>query len=631
MRTVLILLALLWVAAPADAASYTCTNGRYKATGDITLSTTDTVSFVGTATARCAVLMGTFRFILSGTVSGNITLTYADVLDCGDSDEQCFGGSSAESSGTYTGTFAATYTTWTRSGAVARLTCNTTCDITFNYNDYDSTNVVPVPDNASNARPMFLEGGSSTNTKEWKGNRLGVSWFEVASPNWVVGIASGSTPTSDSNIAIGKRIGLKVSGTGSTVRYNYFRGLLDVTPAQTFWSQVNMLHEVGSGVTVEHNIFRQAHWVAQGINGTLSDNVLMELHPHQYVRIGEGGSVHHNIMSTLYPGPDQYAAGGRARIAHGDTALGFVQSTNNFSVYNNTIDARGKAIQSLIYSVASANVDSWRSNVAYQLTLVDDGSCAGGGCTEALGQDFSSTYSPPVPERMTYSDYNDTYFASASTRKVVYGIRPTGLTVCDDNAGQHDLGTCDGQGSDPVFKGPLPIGSGQTGTGGTGVTAATFDSGFPFNDADIRSGLYTVSAILSYFRWVYAPDTGSPLLSAQDPADGTDHMGAVRIADIPGSAPTIASANTPPMVWAGPSFTIASTAVVATLGGYGADDGTTLTFTWAKIAGPGTVTFGDSTDANTTATFGTAGVYTLRLTASDGTLSAWQDVQITVS
>jgi len=59
--------------------------------------------------------------------------------------------------------------------------------------------------------------------------------------------------------------------------------------------------------------------------------------------------------------------------------------------------------------------------------------------------------------------------------------------------------------------------------------------------------------------------------------------------------------------------------------------GGTLTRTWNEVSGPGAVIFGNPSLPNTTATFPVSGSYTLRFTVSDGTLSASDDVVITVS
>lgn len=73
----------------------------------------------------------------------------------------------------------------------------------------------------------------------------------------------------------------------------------------------------------------------------------------------------------------------------------------------------------------------------------------------------------------------------------------------------------------------------------------------------------------------------------------------------------------------------------ADLNGTVSDDGlpagSTLTSAWAKVSGPGTVTFGDATATDTTATFSTSGVYVLSLTASDGALSSSDQTTVTVN
>ena len=93
-------------------------------------------------------------------------------------------------------------------------------------------------------------------------------------------------------------------------------------------------------------------------------------------------------------------------------------------------------------------------------------------------------------------------------------------------------------------------------------------------------------------------------------------------------------ANQPPLASAGVDQIIAQGAT-ALLAGQVTDDGLpiggSLTASWSKQSGPGTVTFGNANQAGTTATFSATGVYVLRLTANDGGLTATDDVQITVN
>jgi hypothetical protein len=95
--------------------------------------------------------------------------------------------------------------------------------------------------------------------------------------------------------------------------------------------------------------------------------------------------------------------------------------------------------------------------------------------------------------------------------------------------------------------------------------------------------------------------------------------------------------NQPPTVVAGAPQTITLPSA-ASLDGTVGDDGLPglpffplgVTTTWTKVSGPGTVTFGNADAVDTTATFSEAGTYTLRLTATDGVLQAFDDVVITV-
>ncbi|MDQ3010556.1 MAG: BACON domain-containing protein [Acidobacteriota bacterium] len=92
-------------------------------------------------------------------------------------------------------------------------------------------------------------------------------------------------------------------------------------------------------------------------------------------------------------------------------------------------------------------------------------------------------------------------------------------------------------------------------------------------------------------------------------------------------------ANAVPLADAGADQTIAQSAT-ANLIGTVTDDGLpvgSLTAAWSKVSGPGTVTFGNASQAATTASFSAAGVYVLRLTANDSALTASDDVTITVN
>jgi len=95
-----------------------------------------------------------------------------------------------------------------------------------------------------------------------------------------------------------------------------------------------------------------------------------------------------------------------------------------------------------------------------------------------------------------------------------------------------------------------------------------------------------------------------------------------------------AAGNQPPLVSAGVDQTVTLPAV-ANLDGTVSDDGLpappALTTTWSMTSGPGAVTFGNASLVDTTATFSQAGTYVLRLTASDGVFSPFDELTVTVN
>ena len=91
----------------------------------------------------------------------------------------------------------------------------------------------------------------------------------------------------------------------------------------------------------------------------------------------------------------------------------------------------------------------------------------------------------------------------------------------------------------------------------------------------------------------------------------------------------ISPVNDPAVVNAGADQSVTMPAS-ATLAGVVTDDGA-FTSVWAKVAGPGTVTFGDANSPATTATFSLFGTYELMLTASDGQFVSSDTLVVTVN
>ncbi|MGH8019021.1 MAG: PKD domain-containing protein [Opitutaceae bacterium] len=151
--------------------------------------------------------------------------------------------------------------------------------------------------------------------------------------------------------------------------------------------------------------------------------------------------------------------------------------------------------------------------------------------------------------------------------------------------------------------------------------------------------------------WDFGAGSGVPDSTAKDPGSVTFNNGGLftvtfTVADALGLAdPTPATraitveapppSNQEPVADAGPDQQITLPVEMVNLDGAISDDGlpggSTLTNAWSKQSGPGTVSFGDASAVDTTATFGLAGTYVLRLTADDGELQAHDELTVVVN
>ena len=172
------------------------------------------------------------------------------------------------------------------------------------------------------------------------------------------------------------------------------------------------------------------------------------------------------------------------------------------------------------------------------------------------------------------------------------------------------------------------------------ITAAAYDSEdglknvafYSTTDANLPATLlYYVSftnACTNVFTYVW---TNAPHGTNYVWAQATDELGATSK-----SSTNKVIVNWPPTVTAGANQTVLwneqSSSLPVTLAGYASDDGlpANLATAWSVISSNGTVTFGNSTVTNTTATFTNYGVYVLQLTANDGAVTVTNRCQITV-
>jgi len=145
-------------------------------------------------------------------------------------------------------------------------------------------------------------------------------------------------------------------------------------------------------------------------------------------------------------------------------------------------------------------------------------------------------------------------------------------------------------------------------------------------DPRLPGGGVSPSALL------YDPNTGVPIEASGPVRLRVQNGGEWSALDQAEFEVSGVGANAPPFVSAGSSQSILVTDTV-TLAGFATDDGqpnAMLTTQWAKLSGPGDVSFDDATQLETTASFSAAGTYTLQLSADDGQFIRTSNVAITV-
>jgi hypothetical protein len=93
---------------------------------------------------------------------------------------------------------------------------------------------------------------------------------------------------------------------------------------------------------------------------------------------------------------------------------------------------------------------------------------------------------------------------------------------------------------------------------------------------------------------------------------------------------SVGRVNRVPLVNAGPDQTLLLTNATMLNGSATDEEMDSVRVRWSQVAGPSDVEFANASALNTMVRFGSPGVYTFRLTASDDTLTASDDVRIVV-
>lgn len=167
---------------------------------------------------------------------------------------------------------------------------------------------------------------------------------------------------------------------------------------------------------------------------------------------------------------------------------------------------------------------------------------------------------------------------------------------------------------------PITLGDVETPAASLLVTAVSSDTDLLPNNAIVMGGI------------------GSARTLTLKPKPGTSGKARVSVTVSDGEASTsrefeirVGSVNQAPIANAGPDQTIFATNATGLSGTATDDKADRLTTLWSVVAGPSDVEFANASALNTTVQFATQGIYTLRLSVSDGELTDTDDVSVVIT
>ncbi len=469
-------------------------------TADIVLTNTDNFVAGDDSGARCVIHGNGFSIQAPQDLNGAGWTGTLSIHNC---DVDGLGQASAPSIDAYAAGMGAISIVGSTFSTSSRFNLNISAhvSVTFNGNTLNDDTTTPEVIALMDSLPIFWSTGSSDGTKVFQGNHIFRGRIKfTSSSGWLIG---GSMP-GDGNIMFGVRTGIELeSDTMMTVRGNYSR--TDV--GGDMWNQVkNLAVDLGAGGNViEHNVFIGLNWLVEmDGGGELRYNLFIDNIERGWVLVwaDADAKVHHNIAVSTRDNQSQPLGG----IVVEQGAAGSLPTTE---IYNNTLDLGGTCTPSLEAGVmlkGDSMLGSLRSNALVDVREV--------GWTTPPG--LVRAYDTQGGDHIMYADYN-LFWTPDSPVKVNYAVTVPGKTE-RTSAGfaLNDVpkgGAVDAQ-VDPMF----------AGVAGVGKVPRTF----PFDEKDLVTGKLTVCQILAYYRQIYTPGAGSPLIDSGDPADGAGNdVGAV--------------------------------------------------------------------------------------------------------
>jgi len=364
------------------------------------------------------------------------------------------------------GSIAIQGTTFEATGAM-KFGSQGSAPITVTNNELRSNNLFTYVSNDPTV-PVVLElDGATSGAKVVQGNRIGSGILMLNGGNsWQVG----GLTAGQGNVFMGARAVLELmDSSNDTVQGNYMLHDYHGGFSQGFnlWLQGSSDHELA-----EHNVIIGGSWPVQSFGGEFRYNMVVDS-GHTFWRSSTNNTlIHHNLFVHATGTNTEYD--GAIQVYGGESGL---------NIYNNTFDVGGSigafdapafniGTGSLFYSIRNNLFTNWtdiKSTNGSAFVSTPDGTLSSSRVTTA---DYNAFYNPMAPNSIRY------------------------LSGIAQNApGGHDVQ------SNPQLSGSPEI-------------------PWQISEGCIWLGQDTAGRVLSHYRSLYRPATGSPLINTGSPSDG---------------------------------------------------------------------------------------------------------------
>jgi hypothetical protein len=487
--SILIVCSSLLVARAAGAASVTIQAGQtYTLSANLTLNGADNLDANGTTSSPCTIV-GNGHSIVGSALTGHVKIQNCILSGLGGTQDTQ---PAIELTGQGSADLSITGSTFDACGEI-KFHVNGSATAEFNNNLLQDNGIAYIQNELQGSMyvPAFSADGGSAAAKTFQGNRIyrDAAWFSGVN-NWLIG-GYGDPYT---NIFVGHRGVIRVDGNHVKVVGNFINPQYPLTSPDVENLTVGS-SDNNPDLVVEHNVLRSGEWVLRECMGEVRYNVIADMNGHAWIKGPHTCNIHHNIFVN-YANPDHNSEGG----------IDLVYLAPNINIYNNTFDGGGKVANlgvPAIHAKKGLIVERVHSNALTNFYITNTSYAI----VSALGPDTYDDNPPPGDPRMHYTDYN--LFSNPDSPGVMdYTLKcepddATPVAIGSDKCGKHDVHAA------PGFKGPLP-------------------TAFPYDDTAIEAGTVTMSMMLSHYRDLYTPNTGSPLIGAGDPMGGANNnIGAV--------------------------------------------------------------------------------------------------------